>query len=122
MPEISDIPRRQQSRPKASWLPLTKAVFRFGMADDSEATANKSSVGGAIDATAVSLLQLKAILMEKSGAYCVDIDPIQCTFTFQFSDRSGVARHGGCLKKLMAQNLHSIHERKPKPFSTRRAL
>jgi hypothetical protein len=70
-------------KPKPDWLSLAKAVFKFGIADE-KATG---PVGTA--ATAFSLPRLIDILKEESGANHVEIDPDQCTFTFQFSgDRS----------------------------------
>ena len=71
MPESTDTPQ-QLAKPKASWSPLAKAVFRLGIADDSE-KATSSSLGGLNDATALSLPQLRATLKEKSGACRVEI-------------------------------------------------
>ena len=76
------------SKPKAGWLLLPRAVFRFGAADEANATANNSSKNEAMEATTTSLPQLHAILKETSGATHVKIDPARCAFVFQFS-------HGG---------------------------
>jgi hypothetical protein len=70
-------------QPKASWLPLPKAVFRFGVADEVDAITRSSS-NVAMEATATSLAQLHAILKERSDATHVEIDPAACTFSFQF--------------------------------------
>jgi len=85
MPEKSNNSHRQVSKPKAGWLPLPKAVFRFGAADEREAAAKNSLMSGATEAVATSLPQLQAILKEASGAANVDIDATKCTFVFQFS-------------------------------------
>jgi hypothetical protein len=74
----------KSSKPKADWLPLAKAVFRFGVADEGDAAGKNSSVGNATDAAIFSLARLATILKEESGAFHVEIDPIQCTFVFQF--------------------------------------
>ena len=75
------------SKPKAGWLLLPTAVFRFGVADEADAIANNSSNNKVMEATVMSLPQLHAILKEASGATRVEIDPAQCTFVFQFSHR-----------------------------------
>ena len=75
------------SKPKAGWLLLPTAVFRFGVADEADAIANNSSNNEVMEATVMSLPQLHAILKEASGATRVEIDPAQCTFVFQFSHR-----------------------------------
>lgn len=74
----------KSSKPKAGWLPLAKAVFRFGMADEEEAAAISSSENGTREATAMPIAKMEAVLKEHSGAVHVEIDPAQCTFVFQF--------------------------------------
>ena len=100
----------KSSKPKAGWLPLAKAVFRFGMADEADeedAAAISSSENGAREATAMPIAKMQAVLKEHSGAVRVEIDPAQCTFVFQFF-RSG-AIWGGPPWEL----LEDIHGARP---------
>jgi hypothetical protein len=53
-----------------------------------DAIANNPSKNEAVQATAMSLPQLHAILKETSSATRVEIDPSRCTFVFQFSHRA----------------------------------
>ena len=75
----------KSSKPKPGWLPLAKAVFRFGMADEEDAAATSSSENGAREATAMPIAKMEAVLKEHSGAVHVEIDQALCTFNFQFS-------------------------------------
>ena len=86
MPEKSNTPHRQLSKPKAGWLPLPKAVFRFGVADEWDAAAKNIPTSRAMEAGALSLPRLEATLKEVSGAAIVEIDLALCTFVFQFLD------------------------------------
>ena len=45
MPESRDTRQQRLSKPKASWSPLAKAVFTFGISDDSEKASNSSNGG-----------------------------------------------------------------------------
>src|SRR5208283_2757109 len=123
MPEKSNTPNRQLSKPKAGWLPLPKAVFRFGVADEWDAAAKNTPTGRAMEAGALSLPRLEATLKEASGAGIVEIDPALCTFVFQFFDRGSIwaGPPWALLEQLMRRKLPSIHERMPKPFSIGRA-
>ena len=107
MIEKSKPSRLHVSKPKAGWLLLPRAVFRFGVADEADAIANSSSKNEAMEAAATSLPQLHAILKETSGATRVEIDPAQCTFVFQFSHRGST--WGGPPWAL----LENIYEAKP---------
>jgi hypothetical protein len=97
------------SKPKAGWLLLPRAVFRFGVADEADAIANDSSNNEVMEATVMSLPQLHAILKETSGATRVEIDQAQCTFVFQFSHRGST--WGGPPWAL----LENIDQAKPSP-------
>jgi hypothetical protein len=88
MPAKSDTSHRQVSKPKAGWLPLPKAVFRFGIAAESDAATKGLSKSGAMEAAATSLATLQTILKEQSGAADVEIDTAQCTFVFHFYQRT----------------------------------
>ena len=84
------------SKPKAGWLLLPTAVFRFGVADEADAIANNSSNNEVMEATVMSLPQLHAILKEASGATRVEIDPAQCTLSISWGstgvDRGGITK------------------------------
>ena len=97
MPEKSNTSNRQVSKPKAGWLPLPNAVFTLGVADEWDAAATS----GTMEAVAMSLPELQAILKEESGAAQVEIDPAQCTFVFQFSN--GSSTWGGPPWELIEQ-------------------
>jgi hypothetical protein len=101
MPEEKTQPRRRLLGPKADWLPLARAAFRFGVVEnegakaDSEDSLSEALKTSAVDTpAALSLSQLAEILKERSGAIDTNIDPEQCTFTFQFYERRASAWGG----------------------------
>ena len=84
MTEKRKLSHLQVSKPKAGWLLLPRAVFRFGVTDEADALLNDSSKKETARATASSLPKLLAVLKETSGATRVEIDPALFTFTFHF--------------------------------------
>jgi hypothetical protein len=102
------LPKKQRAEPHASWVPLRQAVFKFGMTADDEAAAIHEKPFREFDESASSLellrqmtieaeesasvpfsrLQLAKMLLEKSGAHRVVIDPTASTFSFDFGSSS----------------------------------
>jgi hypothetical protein len=94
-------PRRPLLAPKADWYPVARAVFRFGIADAeipelalAKSSTDSMKTGIAVSARALSVDQLAKLLKENSGAIDANIDPEQCTFSFEFYER-GASVWGG---------------------------
>jgi len=91
MTEKSKLSHLKAFKPKAGWLPLPKAVFSFGIADEANALANDLSTKEMARATASSVPELQAVLKDTSGATRVEINVVLCTFTFQFAQRGSIS-------------------------------
>jgi hypothetical protein len=95
-------PARQWPEPQADWLPLARAVFKFGVGDDQGANAphkkplvemTEAELAQLAESGAreTSLGELTKMLEEKTGADEVEIHPDRGTFWFSF----GAWSYGG---------------------------
>jgi hypothetical protein len=87
--------------PQADWLPLGKAVFRFGVACDGNFNAtneepllieSEMAEGGVRPFT---LGELAEVLKQNAGADDAEIDTIKGTFSFVFHSPRGASMMGG---------------------------
>jgi hypothetical protein len=90
--------KKQWGQPELDWLPLSRAVFTFGVAEEgiSDALHDKplheltEAEMAETHATSFSVRVLTRMLEEKTGARKAEINPTSCTFSFSF-DIDGVA-------------------------------
>jgi hypothetical protein len=91
--------RQEWAEPDVDWLPLGKATFKFGIADDDgpsdvrEKPSNEPTNDGIVEDTKVSFSQnqLTELLKEQSGARSTEIDQGTASFTFNFIHVGGGA-------------------------------
>jgi hypothetical protein len=95
--------KTQWAEPEVDWLPLSQAVFKFGVAEDGIANdliekplhelaqAEKAEDG----TTPFSVGQLTEILERKSGARAAEINLTSSTFSFSFDFHGGASSMGG---------------------------
>ena len=95
--------KKQWAEPEVNWLPLSQAVFTFGVAEDGiandliekplhELTEAKMAEGGT---TPFSVGQLTKILERESGALVAEINLTSSTFSFSFDVHGGASSIGG---------------------------
>jgi hypothetical protein len=90
--------KKQWGQPELDWLPMSRAVFTFGVAEEgiSDALHDKplheltEAEMAETHATSFSVRVLTRMLEEKTGARKAEINPTSCTFSFSF-DIDGVA-------------------------------
>jgi hypothetical protein len=89
--------KKQWAEPEVDWLPLSRAVFTFGVAEDGiandpnekpfhELTEAEMAGGGT---TPFSVGQLTKLLARESGARAAEINLTSSTFSFSFDFHGG---------------------------------
>jgi hypothetical protein len=95
--------KKQWAEPEVDWLPLSRAVFTFGVAEDGiandpnekpfhELTEAEMAGGGT---TPFSVGQLTKLLARESGARAAEINLTSSTFSFSFDFHGGASSMGG---------------------------
>jgi hypothetical protein len=93
---------KQRAEPEVDWLPLSQAVFTFGVAEDGSTNdVNERPFNELTDAemaegrsTRLSVGQLEKMLERTSGARKAEINLTSSTFTFSFDFHGGASSIG----------------------------
>jgi hypothetical protein len=117
IPRLAPAPfsTRHWPEPQADWLPISQAVFRFGLAVNGGSSAaygkplHECTESEIVESSTqpLSLTELTKMLKEKTNALEVEIDPVKGIFSFSFLTAGGGA---SCLGGATLGNPEGILE------------